>query len=183
VRIDLRDDQRQPIGRLTLEPGQRPVRATVPPAGREVFLNWDSALDDSEQLRRCVACGCPDLFREKAFPAVTAIVVVLAFIGAAAGLLGFVTTTEGFAALLLLLLIDVALLLFTKNRLVCYRCQSAYGDLSIARYHRGWDRTKADRYPAQSTASTDRAPSARVSGPSRAAVRRITSDVPPQTGT
>ena len=148
MRIDLRDDQRTPIGRIALDPGQRPVRVTVPPAGREVFLSWDSAIDDAGQLRRCVACQCPDLFKEKAFPAVTAIVVVLAFLGAAAGLLGIVTTTEGFAALLLLLVVDVALLVLTKNRLVCYRCQTSYRDLDIARYHRGWDRPVADRYPA-----------------------------------
>src|SRR4051812_35668948 len=28
------------------------------PTSREAFLNWETALDDAGQLRRCVACGC-----------------------------------------------------------------------------------------------------------------------------
>src|SRR4029077_17447430 len=98
MRIDVRDNQRRPIGRVTVDPAGRPTRVTTealsrqpsamslgavaesgkPKAvsilSREVFLNWDTALDDAGQLRRCVSCGCTDLFKEKAFPQVTAVI-------------------------------------------------------------------------------------------------------------
>jgi hypothetical protein len=116
--------------------------------GREVFLTWDTALDDAGQLRRCVACGCPDLFREKAFPQVTGFVVLLAFIGAIVGALGLATDLPVLFAMAGVLLLDIAILFFSRRRLVCYQCRSSFHDLRIARYHRPWDRSVADRYPA-----------------------------------
>src|SRR5262245_31634602 len=98
MRIELRDDQRRPVGSVAVDAAARPTRvqAEKPPSrlsrfglknpaaageprsdsvAREVFLNWDTAMDDAGQLRRCVACGCADLFKEKAFPQVTAVIV------------------------------------------------------------------------------------------------------------
>ncbi|MBX3373574.1 MAG: hypothetical protein KF817_07055 [Phycisphaeraceae bacterium] len=146
MRIDLRDDARRRIGRVRVNAAERPVRVHLDAGGREVFLNWDSAVDDAGRLRRCIACSCPDLFREKAFPAVTALVVVLAFLGAAAGLLGLVQSARGLLGLLAILMLDVAIFVFSRNRLVCYRCLTAYRDVQIAKYVRGWDRAIADRH-------------------------------------
>src|SRR5262245_52855423 len=114
---------------------------------REVFLTWDTAMDDAGQLRRCVACGCPDLFREKAFPQVTGFVVLLAFIGAIVGALGLATDLPVLLTMAGVLLLDIAILFFSRRRLVCYQCRSSFHDLPIARYHRSWDRGIADRYP------------------------------------
>jgi hypothetical protein len=114
---------------------------------REVFLTWDTALDDAGQLRRCVACGCPELFREKAFPQVTGFVVLLAFIGAIVGALGLATDLPVLLTMAGVLLLDIAILFFSRRRLVCYQCRSSFHDLPIARYHRPWDRSVADRYP------------------------------------
>lgn len=163
MRIEVRDRLRRRIGRVIVDPAERPTRATVdqddvtadgeadPP--REVFLNWETALDDAGRLRRCVACGCPGLFHEKAFPQITGFVVVLAFAGAALGLVGsaggFVITDNPImlVGMLAVLLLDVAILIFSRTRLVCYRCRTSYHDLPIARYHRSWDRPTAERYP------------------------------------
>ena len=151
MRIELRDESRRRIGRIEVDPALRPTRVMA--AGgrssgdREVFLNWDTALDDAGQLRRCVGCGCTDMFREKAFPQVTALVVVLAFIGAIIGALGLATNLPVLILMACVLVLDVAILVFSRRRLVCYRCRSTYHNLPIARYHRAWDRSKAERFP------------------------------------
>jgi hypothetical protein len=148
MRIELRDETRHWIGRIVVDPALRPTRVTVVDSDREVFLNWETAQDDAGHLRRCVACGCPDLFREKAFPQVTVFVVVLAFAGAVLGALGYATTPPMLMAMGAVLAVDIAILLFSRRRLVCYRCRTSYHGLPLARYHRSWDRETADRYPA-----------------------------------
>ena len=151
---------------------QRPTRVTVIPAAstadaveREVYLNWDTAVDDSGRLRRCVACGCTEMFRERAFPQVTAVVVVLAFAGATIGALGLAENTPVLIAMAVVLAMDVAILLFSRKRLVCYRCRSTYHDLAIARYHRPWERARADRLTVQPTTPLTMGGSASVALP------------------
>ncbi len=146
MRIELRDAERRKIGRIEVDPVRRPTRVHVDGTGREVFLDWDTALDDARHLRRCIFCGCRDLFRTKAFPQVTGFVVVLAFAGAAIGALGLATTPPILIAMLLVFVADVAILLVSKQRLVCHRCRTSYHDLPIARYHRRWDRAVAERH-------------------------------------
>jgi hypothetical protein len=145
MRIEVRDLQRLRLGRVSADLDRRPTRVRLEESDREVFLDWDSALDDARHLRRCLVCGCNDLFRAKAFPQVTGIVVVLAFIGAAVGALGMATPPLLFA-MVAVLVADVAILLLARQRLVCHRCRSSYHDLTIARYHRGWDRAVAERH-------------------------------------
>jgi hypothetical protein len=118
-------------------------------ASQEAFLDWDTAIDDAGRLRRCVACGSPDLFREKAFPQVTGIIVVLAFAGGIAGIAGLVANVPVLIAMAVVLVLDVGILVFSKRRLVCYRCRTSYHDLAIARYHKPWDRTTAERHATE----------------------------------
>ncbi len=165
MRLELRDSQRMPLGRATLDLEERPTR-TGTSTGREVFLNWDRAVDDSGQLRRCIVCGAGDLFHEKAFPQITPLVVVLAFAGAIVGIFGLVTNIPVLLGMVLVLLLDLGILLFSRRRLVCYGCRTSYHDLPIARYHRRWDRQKAERYPAPTPGSTPASTQAR--GPDRA---------------
>jgi hypothetical protein len=152
MRIEYRDQQRRKIGRIEADSGARATRLPIIEPGfhdpqREAFLNWEGAIDDAGRLRKCVACGCPELFREKAFPQVTGLVVVMAFAGAIAGVLGLANNLPALLGLTGLLTLDVAILVFSHRRLVCYRCRSSYHDLPIARYHRAWDRAVAERYP------------------------------------
>lgn len=166
MRIDLRDGDRKPLGRVDVDPAARPTRVAVATRGseaivgasvgdvheqpheatREVFLNWEGALDDAGHLRRCVACGGAAMFRTKSFPQVTLLVVVLAFAGAVVAALGYATDPKVLAALLVVLVVDVAILLFARPLLVCYRCRSTYSMLPMARYHRRWDRREAERH-------------------------------------
>lgn len=147
MRIDVRDERRRRIGSIEVDPALRPTRVKVVESDRELFLNWDTALDDAGHVRRCVVCGCPDLFREKAFPQVTAFVVVLAFAGAVVSAFGYATTLPMLIVLGVVLVLDIGILIFSRRRLVCYRCASSYHGLSIARYHHRWDRATAERYP------------------------------------
>lgn len=179
MRIELRDENRRRIGRLEADAALRPTRVGVMPRPaaaaptangavpaapaapqREVFLNWDTAVDDAGQLRRCVVCGCNDMFREKAFPQVTGFVVILAFVGAIVGALGLATNLPVLFTMIAVLVLDIAILIFSKRRLVCYRCRTSYHELPIARYHRPWDRALADRYPAPRVEAVRASPSA-----------------------
>ncbi len=147
MRIAVRDLQRRRRGVIDVDSDARPTRVSLPHGVDEVFLTWESAIDDDSNLRRCAVCGCPDMFREKAFPQVTGFIVILAFAGALVGILGLATTAL-LIAMAAVLVLDVAILLFSRRRLVCYRCLSSYHDLQIATYHRGWDRSMAERFPA-----------------------------------
>jgi hypothetical protein len=146
MRIELRDAERLKVGRIEVDPDRRPTRVHVQDSDREVFLDWDTALDDAGHLRRCVVCSCPDLFRAKAFPQVTGFVVVLAFAGAAIGAFGLATTPPILITMVLVLVADIAILLLSRQRLVCHRCRTSYHELQIARYHRRWDRAIAERH-------------------------------------
>lgn len=163
MRIELHDQQRTKIGRIEVDPAIRPTRVAIVDQNKEVFLHWDTAVDDAGHLRRCVSCGCNDLYRSKAFPQVTGFVVVLAFAGAVLGAFGsalgpawgFAITPPVLVAMVLVLVADVAILLFSKQRLVCYQCRTSFHDLPIARYHRRWDRTTAERFANISPDSAD----------------------------
>ena len=144
MRIDLSDANRRRIGLIEVDSAQRPTRVRT--GGTDHFLDWDTALDDGGHLRRCVACGCSDLFRAKAFPQITGFVIVLAFAGAVIGTLGFATTPPMVVAMVMVLVADVAILMFSRQRLVCHRCRSSYHGLPIARYHRSWDRAVAEHH-------------------------------------
>ena len=147
--VELRDVHRRRIGRVEIDPAAQPTRVEVPKARRSVILHWDSAVDDAGHLRRCLVCGCSTLFRAKNFPQVTLLVVVLAFAGAAISALGLATDPVVLGALVLVLLLDVGILLFSRQRLVCYQCRTTYSRLQIARYHETWDRAVAERHPPQ----------------------------------
>ena len=153
MRIELRDESRATIGRIEVDPSLRPTRVSIVGTDREVFLDWDTALDDAGHLRRCVACGCQDLYQTKAFPQVTGLVVVLAFAGAIVGALGFATPPV-LSVMVGVLVADVGILLFARKRLVCHRCRSSFHGIPIALYHPGWDRAVAEQHttgPAQPT--------------------------------
>ncbi len=168
MQIDLRDRSRSRIGRIDVDPALRPTRVGLVESGGEVFLSWETAVDDAGHLRRCVSCGCPEVFREKAFPPATGFVVALAFAGAVIGGLGFATQPPVLMAMGVVLAFDIAILVFSKQRLVCYRCRTSYRGLPIARYHRRWDRATADRYPAHSEGPSP-APAKAVPAGARAA--------------
>ncbi len=128
---------------------QQATPPTVRDTSGERFLNWEGALDDGGHLRKCLICGCDRLYRQKTLPQVTPFVALFAFAGAIIGLLGYSNNPLMLPVLVGLLIIDIATLALASERLVCYRCGSVYTKLRIARYHRRWDRTEAERVRAR----------------------------------
>jgi len=150
MRIEARDEHRKRIGRIEVDPAARPTRATTQDGNREVFLTWEAAVDDAGRLRRCLVCGCRDLYSIRTFPQLTGFVVVLAFAGAVVGIFGFATNPWVLTALVVVLILDIGSLIFSRHRLVCYRCRSTYSDVEIARHHQPWDRETDEKYTAAS---------------------------------
>ena len=150
--VDVRTTGGERLGRVEIDPTTRPVRVRPEPAERDIFLDWDGAIDDAGPLRNCVMCDHGRLYRSRNLPQVTPFVILLAFAGATLGLLGYADRPVILALLVVLLVVDVAMLVFGRTRLVCYRCGSVYNDLPIARYHQRWEPSVADR---ESTATED----------------------------
>lgn len=123
---------------------ERPSKVTLEPSGDQLFLHWDATVDDSDRLRRCIICS-GDLYRERAFPQITGVVIVLAFAGAVAGIAGFLTTWVMFSAMIFVLLLDVAVLIFNKPRLVCYACGAKFKETPISPHFHPWDQHHADQ--------------------------------------
>lgn len=141
VDLELRDEHRRPLGRTRVDAQARPVRVRVRGATgeHEVFLQWDGAVDDAGQLRTCVACGCPHLYRQRSLPSFTPFVLVLAAAGFVVGVMGYSNDPIVLAALIALLALDVGALVFARTLLVCYRCRSRYGRARVARYIGRWN--------------------------------------------
>ena len=76
---------------------------------RDIFLDWEQALDDEGRLRHCLVCG-KGVYRRKAFPQVTGFVVVLAFALALVGILGFAEDIPLLIGMSVVLLIDIGIL-------------------------------------------------------------------------
>ena len=130
--------------RFIVEIDQKPSKVRLEKSGKEVFLDWNSTIDDSGNLRSCVLCR-GEVYRERTFPQITGFVIVLAFAGGVAGLLGLVTTLPMIIAMAIVLILDIVILLLSFNRLVCYKCGSRFSKLTIAPYHQKWDVTRAEQ--------------------------------------
>ena len=143
--VDLRTINGDRLGRVEIDPEARPTRIQPPDSERDLYLEWDNAVDDAGHLRRCVVCGGSQLYRSRSLPQFTPFVVVLAFAGTALALLGYATEWWILGLLGLVLVIDIGILAVAKSRLSCYQCGSVYRKLRIARYHRPWDRSVAER--------------------------------------
>jgi hypothetical protein len=141
VIADLRDASRRRIGRVTIDPAQRPVRVRIgsgPRTGETVYVDWEGALDDAGHLRRCVACG-GSLYRAKRLPQVTPFLSGLLVVAIVVAALGHSTSEWLVAGIIGLAAVDLAILLLARPRLVCYSCGSAFGQTPIARYITRWD--------------------------------------------
>jgi hypothetical protein len=141
MQVTARAADRSRLGQAEVSLEERPARLRVGKPGeeREHFLDWERAIDDAGQLRKCVLCGCDTLYRNRSTPRLTVIVAVLALSVVAVGLAGYVTPWALVATLLVVAAVDLVLWLRSEWRLTCYRCRSTFRGMPIARYHRGWD--------------------------------------------
>lgn len=145
MRIEPRDASGRRRPRVEVNERARPARVPLVDGGTDLFLRWDGALDDAGALRRCVICGCGELYTRKNFPQVTPFIIVFAFLGVAVAVLGYSNNPIVYALLALLLAVDVGTLLLAQRQIVCYGCGAIYSAARVARYLRSWDRTVAER--------------------------------------
>ena len=143
MRIEVRNRRRQRLFTVEVDPAHPPTIVG------SVHLNWDRALDDEGHLRRCPVCTCPDLFRRRRLPQLTAFVLVLA-----AAAVGMVLYGVGLPLLALVVLVAVAIVdglifLFSRYVLVCYRCRSEFSGMPIGRQQAGWEVSIGERYAAE----------------------------------
>ena len=147
MRVLLRDIDQTPLGQIELTSGATPARVSTE-NDREVYLDWEGAHDDEGHLRHCLSCGCNTLYRHRRMPRVTGFVIVLAIALGLGGILGLATGLPFLIAMVIVLLLDVAILMLSRETLECYRCRSSYRDLDIAQYHQRWDGDTAARITA-----------------------------------
>ena len=173
MKVQIRDRSRRPVGVASVDPAQRPTRVRAVAADgseHEVYLDWERAIDDGGRLRSCIACGCPHVYRRRTLPTFAPFALVLASAGVVAGVLGYSSDPLVLAALVALVVLDLAVLALARTQLACYRCGTVYGRVAIARYHRPWDaRTAAEPecQPHPESADSARgAPSTPGNGPS-----------------
>ncbi len=155
MEIELHDPQGRRLGQVEVDVAARPSRVQAPQNDHVLFLTWEAAMDDGGHMRKCVVCGSNDLYREKRFPHVTGLAIVMAFAGLVVSILGYATTWLVLMLMFLVLLLDVAILLMPRTRLVCYKCRSVYSKTPIARYHHTWDAAIAERYAPDKKVNQD----------------------------
>jgi len=137
MRIDVHNEDRLPIGWAEIDlNNDRPEEITLRAfdgGQRTHRLHWDNALDESNHLRRCIACGCRELFVRKDFPQRLglALVIVAAVVSVFLFAIDYVVTS--IAVLAAAVVIDSIIYYFTPRCVVCYRCRTEYRDLEISR--------------------------------------------------
>ena len=89
MNVDVRAAGGKRLGRVEIDPTARPIRVRPELSDRDLFVDWDGAIDDAGHLRRCVVCDHGRLYRSRTLPQVTPFVILLAFAGAILGLLGY----------------------------------------------------------------------------------------------
>jgi len=96
--------------------------------------------------RRCLVCGCDDLWRQKDFPqrlglAMVALGAVLSTIAWA-----YYEPAIALGILLAFALADMVLFVVMKDVLVCYRCHARYRDAVLTEDHPRFNLETAERY-------------------------------------
>lgn len=134
VEVDLRNPP------LVLRP------ETHPQLIKAVSLNWDRAVDDNQHLRRCPVCGCQDLYTRQSVPRLTAFILVLCAVVLVLRISSVDGTGWAAAALVVVLLIDLAVLIRSRPTLTCYRCRSRFRKLKIPHGQPRWNAALAERH-------------------------------------
>jgi hypothetical protein len=148
-------------------------RATLA-AGSTMFrcdtCAWSRPLREGDVVdgvpRRCLVCGCGDLWRQKDFPQRLG----LAMVG-----LGAILSTIAWAyhlpatalgVLLGFALVDLLLFTFMKDVLVCYRCQARFRDADLGEDYPRFNLETAERYRQEAArmAQSHQAQSRRTAG-------------------
>lgn len=146
MRISINNLNREPLGQARVDAASRPDRVELPGLQQSVGLHWDHALDDEGRLRRCVVCGCREIFKRYDFPQRLGLGLVVGAVLACVFLLIKDQVLWAMGVLLAAVGIDRVVYVFTGECLVCYRCRSEYRDVVIDETHDAWDLAIGEKY-------------------------------------
>lgn len=110
---------------------------------------------DGPRPRRCLVCGCGDLWRQKDFPQKLglALVGLGALLSTIAVALFMPLTALG--VLLAFALLDLVLFVYMPDVLVCYRCGARHGRTPLGEEYPRFDLETAERYRQEAARLSD----------------------------
>lgn len=147
MRIDVRDNERQFLGRVTVNIAEQPERAPLTDGvDGDVKLDWSETMDADGMLKRCPVCGCRDIFSRRDFPQRFGMVVVViaAVTSVVMFAMGLVLWAIGVLAAVVVL--DFVVIMFVRRCLVCYRCRSEFRDVMIDKRHHSYELAIGEKY-------------------------------------
>ncbi|RMG38321.1 MAG: hypothetical protein D6725_07490 [Planctomycetota bacterium] len=156
----IRGGQREKVGRMQLQ-------FACPKCGRQHFVEdaeasprvscadcgWyrEVAAESVQQdnPRRCLVCGCDDLWRQKDFPQHVGLAFVV--VGAVLSTIAwaYVRPLWAIGILMAFALVDLLLFVLMPDVLVCYRCRSRHRPGRIAEHFGQFNLETAERYRQQ----------------------------------
>lgn len=146
MRIDVHDQDRLPVARIEVNPSEYPASVEDKVTKRRVDLQWEDAIESGKILRRCVVCGCRDIFVRKDFPQGLGLGLVLVAAIASVILFARNQLVASIVVLALAVVIDALLYRFIGKCLVCYRCRSEFRATPIDESHEPWDLAIGEKY-------------------------------------
>lgn len=146
MRISVNNLDREPQGVVIVDETSQPARAGLRGTDRQIDLKWQNAVDEQGHLRRCVVCGCREIFKRRDFPQRFGLMLVIAAAVASVILLARGEALWSMAVLLAAVVIDRVVYVFTKECLVCYRCRSEFREVVVDSSHEPWDLAIGEKY-------------------------------------
>jgi len=148
MRVEFKDQNRHPLGSKTLEPNDRPREVQIEgiDGPRTVDLQWEDAVDESDRIVRCVACGCRELFVRKDFPQKLGLALVIAAAAVSVIFFAFDHLLASMGVLAAAVVADSLIFSLTPKCVVCYRCRTEYHGLDIAPSIEPWELAIGEKY-------------------------------------
>ena len=111
----------------------KPARSEVTAASRGVMCSschWTRSINDGElegeSPRRCLVCGCNDLWRQKDFSQTLGVAIVGLGILLSTIAIAYMQPELSFGILMVFGMADMVVYAVARDRLVCYRCHAIY---------------------------------------------------------
>lgn len=147
MRIDVRDNERQFLGRATVDVADQPERAPLADGeGGNVKLDWSEATDADGMLQRCPVCGCDDIFARRDFPQRFGMVVVVIAAVTSVVMFAMGQVLWAIGVLAAVVVLDFVVIMFVRRCLVCYRCRSEFRDVTIDKRHHSYELAIEEKY-------------------------------------
>jgi hypothetical protein len=111
---------------------------------------WTKPIDErdfsADAPRRCLICGCDDLWRQKDFPPQLGLAIVAIGIVSSTIAVAYMRPTLAIGILMFFALADMILFSIMRDALVCYRCHARYRGAVIGESHPKFDLELNERY-------------------------------------